>query len=87
MSALLQVEQRSIVRFDPTTNDYRGTATVWHVFIANNMVNIGWIAWYWPWHSFAYFTHSNEIFEEIRLRQIADFCEQKTKKHNQEIQP
>jgi hypothetical protein len=87
MSGQLQVEQFSVVRFDPENDQDSGRDNRWYVHIVNNMVCIGVIAWYHTWEQFAYFTFSTEILEEIRLREIAKFLERKNKIHKQGVRP
>lgn len=44
---------------------------------------IGGIAWFGPWRCYSFLPNSNTVYEKVCLREIADFCEQKTKEHRQ----
>jgi hypothetical protein len=45
--------------------------------------DIGYIQWHAPWRKYSFFPISNTIFEEVCLREIAEFIERKTKEHKQ----
>lgn len=42
---------------------------------------LGVISWYGPWRKYAFNTNAGCVFEEICLREIAEFCERETKIH------
>lgn len=42
---------------------------------------IGTVRWFGPWRQYALFPVMNSIYERQCLRDIADFCERKTKEH------
>lgn len=42
---------------------------------------IGVVKWYAPWRKYAFNPYTNTVFEQDCLREIATFCEQRTKDH------
>lgn len=42
---------------------------------------IGFVRWYGPWRKYIFEPEPRTIFEQDCLRDIADFCEAKTKEH------
>ncbi len=42
---------------------------------------LGFVEWYRPWRCYAFFPHSDTIFEKTCLRDLADWCEQATSDH------
>lgn len=44
---------------------------------------IGQIRWFSSWRQYALFPTQNSVFERQCLRDIADFCERKTKEHRE----
>jgi hypothetical protein len=48
---------------------------------------IGSITWYGPWRCYAFTPRSETVFEKTCLREIADFCERKTKEHKLGVRP
>lgn len=54
---------------------------IWAVFEKDRDVCLGQIRWFGRWRQYAFFTDGEMIFERQCLRDIADFCEAKTKEH------
>ena len=48
--------------------------------------HIGWVGWYSAWRKYGYFAQPATVYEQICLREIADFCERKTREHKQNAQ-
>ena len=44
---------------------------------------IGWVGWYAAWRKYCYFAKPETVYEHVCLREIADFCERKTREHKQ----
>jgi hypothetical protein len=42
---------------------------------------LGFVKWHCPWRKYTFQPFSNTVFENDCLRDIADFCEQKTQEH------
>ena len=42
---------------------------------------IGWVGWYPGWRKYSYFARPETVYEQVCLREIADFCERKTREH------
>ena len=55
----------------------------WFVHPKDSTNHIGMVKWYGPWRKYCFFPEAYTVFEKVCLREIADFCEQKTKGHNE----
>ena len=42
---------------------------------------IGTVQWYGPWRKYCFMPARNTVFEQVCLREIAQFCEQQTNAH------
>lgn len=42
---------------------------------------IGMVRWYGPWRKYCFYPGDATVYEQDCLRDIADFCERKTKEH------
>ena len=42
---------------------------------------IGRVSWYGPWRKYCFFPQPDTVYEQICLREIAQFCERETQKH------
>ena len=56
------------------------TRRVW-VVNKHDDVQLGNIGWLGRWRCYAFYPLSNTVYEKDCLRDIADFCEAKTKEH------
>ncbi len=45
---------------------------------------LGLVKWYGGFRKYSFFPAPNTIYEQVCLRDIAEFCEMKTREHNQE---
>jgi hypothetical protein len=50
----------------------------WEVVTLPGGVVIGRIAWYGSWRKYCFFPREETVYEQICLREIADFCENAT---------
>ena len=71
----------SWIKFEPTGCSKSGKTKVYEVIPKDGGGSLGRIAWYAPWHKYAFFPSSYTIFEQDCLRDIADFCERQTFEH------
>jgi hypothetical protein len=56
-----------------------GKTKLWHVVPKQGDGSpIGLIHWYGPWRKYCFSPHHDTIYEQVCLRDIADFCEQQT---------
>jgi len=71
------------IRFDLHTKGDGVTRKtgVWKVVALSNSGWLGCVAWFGSWRKYAFFPDDGCIFEEDCLRDIADFCETKTREH------
>jgi hypothetical protein len=44
---------------------------------------LGEIRWHGPWRKYCFFPTGNTLFEWVCLRDIADFCQQETKRYKE----
>lgn len=67
-----------------TRSSPTGKTDIFHVRNRENTVLLGAISWFGPWRKYCFYpTPGPEemVFEWTCLREIADFCESKTKEH------
>jgi hypothetical protein len=55
--------------------------SVWWVVNKHDDIQLGWIGWHTGWCKYAFYPRVETVFEQVCLRDIADFCEQMTKEH------
>ncbi len=55
----------------------------WAVMPKDGSAQIGMVKWYGPWRKYCFQPSSNTVFEQVCLREIAQFCETETKSHIQ----
>jgi len=53
----------------------------WTVFGRDGGGRIGQIAWLGKWRKYCFFPALDTVFEQVCLREIADFCEHETRHH------
>ncbi len=53
----------------------------WEVVPLPRGAVIGEVKWYGPWRKYCFFPRSETVYEQVCLREIADFCEEETKRH------
>jgi len=56
---------------------------IWWVIPDGGETALGEVRWYGPWRQYSFFTSSSTpaVFERKCLRDIADFCEARTREH------
>jgi len=54
---------------------------VWRVVSKDGLAGIGEIRWYGAWRCYALFPEINTVFERTCLRDLATFCEDRTREH------
>jgi hypothetical protein len=65
--------------------EQRPKTTVWEVVNKETGARIGRIGWYGGWRGYAFFPFPNCLFEQQCLRDIADFVEEQTKLHRENV--
>lgn len=58
-----------------------GKTLVWDVENKENGAVLGRIKWFGQWRKYAFFPFNGMVFEQVCLREIADFIEARTKEH------
>lgn len=66
---------------DPFDQPASGKTTVWEVCNTKEGTRLGFVKWFGRWRKYAFFPIHERIFEEVCLREIALFCEERTKEH------
>lgn len=54
---------------------------VWWVVSKYDGLFLGWVGWFPRWRKYAFFPQKDTVYEEVCLREIADFCVKHTKAH------
>ena len=55
----------------------------WTVTTADGSGPLGEIAWFGRWRKYAFFVEPHSVFEQECLREIAAFCEDRTREHKE----
>lgn len=71
----------SWIKFTFHGNSPSGLTKLWMVQRANGDTVLAWIAWYAPWRKYTMHTLEGVVFDQACLREIADFCENETRRH------
>ncbi len=53
----------------------------WAVISKDQEITIGAVTWFGPWRKYCFHPEMGTVFEQVCLREIADFCESETLKH------
>jgi hypothetical protein len=69
-----------------TANSPGGKTSAWRVqssYKGHEDMQLGTVAWFGRWRKYGFFPPQNRstVFEEVCLREIAEFCETQTKEH------
>ena len=57
---------------------------VWAV-LSQGGAEIGTVCWYGPWRKYCFMPAYSSVFEQVCLREIAQFCETETRNHKQPV--
>lgn len=77
------------INFQLTPQDPKKKTAIWEVVTKDGQSILGQVRWYAPWRKYCFYpihgyaSHIYVIFEQVCLRDIADFIESETKKHKQ----
>ncbi|KKM91198.1 hypothetical protein LCGC14_1230900 [marine sediment metagenome] len=72
------------IKFHGPYSSATGKTSIWEVIPKDaDHTRIGEVRWFGRWRKYAFFPLSETVFEQVCLRDIADFCETKTKEHKQ----
>jgi hypothetical protein len=74
----------TFIRFEPRAPNPK--TKVWAV-VSKDGGEIGAVNWYGPWRKYCFTPNSNTVFEQVCLREIAQFCETATRIHKQPNAP
>jgi hypothetical protein len=58
---------------------------VWWVVSKYDDTHLGWIGWFSKWRKYSYFPRPDTVYEEVCLKEIADFCVGQTQLHRDMI--
>lgn len=59
----------------------------WAVMSKDQGSQIGMVSWYGPWRKYCFFPMASTVYEQVCLRDIANFCESQTKAHREAKKP
>lgn len=78
----------SWIRFDEEGKSASGKTSIWAVASAADKGDsqeqyavLGSVKWFAPWRRYCFFPGRQTVYEQDCLREIATFCESKTKAH------
>lgn len=57
-----------------------GKTQVWRIE-AMGGVTLGLVRWFGPWRKYAFYPASGTVYEEVCLRELAEFCAARTQNH------
>lgn len=82
------VTEKTWIRFDeltpnPATKRWAVMPTARHgaLWCIGGGRQIGVVKWYGPWRKYCFFPMAEAVYEQVCLRDIANFCEEETAKH------
>jgi hypothetical protein len=73
------IEHGTYIQFVPMPP--KPKTKTWEIQERNTHCPLGGIMWYAPWRKYAAFFSASTVYEEACLREVADFCERKTREH------
>jgi len=73
------IEFGTHIKFVPAPS--KPKTLVWGVVNKYDDGWIGWVSWYAAWRKYSYFPRPETVYEQVCLREIAAFCERKTREH------
>lgn len=56
--------------------------SIWEVITLDDSQMLGSVRWFGRWRKYSFFPYNNTVYEVKCLRDIANFCEDKTLEHN-----
>lgn len=77
----------SYIEIGRETPSASGKTSVWRVAARMDGAVLGEIKWFGRWRRYSFYPTGDAIFEQGCLRQIADFCERKTRRHQTKREP
>lgn len=69
------------IKFEPCIAPPHFKTKVWLVETLDGSFVLGTVHWFSKWRKYAFFPHTDTVFEQTCLRDIAEFCETATKDH------
>ena len=79
----------NLVEFSEPTPSESGKTSIWAVHSTKDAgyVLLGLVKWFGRWRKYAFFPEPLLVFEQDCLRDLADFCQQRSKEHRQRRTP
>lgn len=62
-----------------------GRTRCWGVMAKDGKAYLGTVRWWGAWRCYAFFPEANTVYERTCLRDIATFCEERTRDQRQEV--
>lgn len=72
-------EQSTYIKF--VSGPPKPKTLTWWVMTKDDGLTLGIIGWFARWRKYGFYPESATVFEEVCLREIAEFCERKTREH------
>ncbi len=73
------------IKFEPRSP--KAKTKVWAVMPKDSGYELGFVSWYGPWRKYCFSPMPHTVFEQVCLREIAQFCETATRTHKQPTAP
>ena len=83
----MAIECGTFIRFNQAPTPPERKTLIWHIVANDGGDILGSIKWYGPWRKYCFFPFGNGVFEWVCLREIAGFCERKTREHKKGVKP
>ncbi len=76
------------IEFSEPRSSKSGKTNIWAIYTKNQEelfsdLRLGQVQWRSPWRTYAFFPEGDTLYNAECLRDIAQFCEDKTKEHRQ----
>lgn len=77
----MTTQRKEYIRSSYIGKSKSGYTSVWALTTINGKTELGLVKWYFQWRCYCFFPEPNTLFDRQCLRDIAEFCEEKTLEH------
>lgn len=74
------------IKFEEVRKSESGKTVIWQIFTLDGTICLGEVSWFGRWRKYAFHPERDTVFEQDCLREIATFCEAKTREHKYQTQ-
>ena len=71
----------SFIQFSDVGSSPSGKTRIYIVESKEEGFKLGYVKWHSAWRQYSFFPEAGTVLEKTCLRDIAEFCEEKTRKH------